>query len=321
MLGLSMADPEAPLRLGARALPDERAVAGSRSLVFDPEFEASVLPLRCGGGLATAILVGPAPRDSSLLDTLGFDEHRREPDRLALSVLDGPPGELVVVIRVPADLEARDALDRAGPRGEPLDAIATRDPASLRYARSRGNLRVVWLPWDRRYLLTAPAGTGLEPPPEGAARDLAGAVRAEARVVDPASSPAEGATCLTTRLRSTGRSRSIGYPRGDPVARDLAERLVSTLLTPGTAGWLGRLATNSSPTPPRAVPLDATEMETAIPSGLAGALVLVEQLGRPATCSDELAPLIETRGALITRPAVPVLTTSPDGRLAPSDGR
>ncbi|MEZ4585068.1 MAG: hypothetical protein R2909_01545 [Gemmatimonadales bacterium] len=319
-LGLSIADSGAPLRLGTRALPDQRSVSGSRALIVDAEVEVSLLALRCPAGSATALLVGPAPSDSSLL-ALGFEEHRREPDRLALSVLDGPPGAVAAVIRIPADLEARDALDGVGPRGEPLDAIATRDPASVRYARSRGDLRVVPLPWDRRYLLTAPSGTGLEAPPDEARRDLAGAVRADARAADPDAPPAEGAVCLTTAPRSTGRSRSIGYPRNDAVARDLAERLVSTLLAPSTPRWLGRLSSDTRAAPPRAVPLDPTELETAIPSGAVGALILVERSGRPAACSGELAPLIETRAALIARASVPVLVSSPDGRLAPGERR
>ncbi|MGE0555542.1 MAG: hypothetical protein AB7R55_19080, partial [Gemmatimonadales bacterium] len=83
----------------------------------------------------------------------------------------------------------------------------------------------------------------------------------------------------------------------------------------------GGLSSDTGAAPPRAVPLAATELETAIPSGAVGALILVERAGRPAACGGELAPLIETRGALIARASVPVLASSPDGRLAPSERR
>jgi hypothetical protein len=128
-----------------------------------------------------------------------------------------------------AGRDARDALDRGA------DLVVTGDPAVIGYAGSRSDLETVPLPWDRTYvLLTPPAGTGqsgFSVDPAGLSRD---AVKAEARApaapfwwtsdaacAPPATPPA------APRATSTRNPRRVVYRRGDPIARDLAHRIVA----------------------------------------------------------------------------------------------
>jgi hypothetical protein len=122
--------------------------------------------------------------------------------------------------------DPRDLLDAAA------HVVVTRDRAALEYAAGLSAWTRVPLAWDRLYLLGSPvigpadsaAGPGIR---EALARD---ALRGDARPADPA---------LVAWLRhcatdSNGESppagpvrRRVVYPRGDPVARALAERLVA----------------------------------------------------------------------------------------------
>ena len=127
---------------------------------------------------------------------------------------------------------ARDALD------EGVDLLVTSDPTVLDYAASRPELDAVPLEWDRTYVLLAPAAVSLT---SSDLEDLRRAVRVEARAADrffwwwsltgchlPASG--DGAP-----ERSPPAAHRIVYDRTDPIARDLAARLVArSLLGPST---------------------------------------------------------------------------------------
>jgi len=125
--------------------------------------------------------------------------------------------------------DLRDAIDQG------TDLVQTADPALLDYARRRPGVTSVALPWHRTYVLLLPAlsaGVGAAIPADtagfqaGLARD---AVRADAR---PAGGPFwwdARAACPTKSAPSARRAPTdaIAYPAEDPVARDLAERIVA----------------------------------------------------------------------------------------------
>jgi len=125
----------------------------------------------------------------------------------------------------PAGGDQRDLLD-AG-----VDLLVTDDPGAVAYAATRADFTSVPLPWDRTYVLLAPVPVQA---PASILEDLARhAVRVEAR---PASPPFwwQDSTCgagpppgTASIVQSQG---AIVFVQGDPVARDLADRLVALSL-------------------------------------------------------------------------------------------
>jgi hypothetical protein len=217
----------------------------------------------------------------------------------------------VVDFRVTSGSDPRDALDRGA------DLIVTRDPALVEYAENRPELVNYPLPWSRTYLLLQPPGA--EPiertiTSDSVRRSLArDAVRAEARVAElpfwwdslascPPAVPASG-----TRVSSR-----IVYPRGDEVARGLAERIVA--LTKG--GTQSRVAGLGDP-----------ELAAALRSGTERAYVVSVPRQSLAPCRDSaewpadvsITPLIDTRARAILRRGSAALTVDWDGtvRVAP----
>src|SRR5881396_3242212 len=127
---------------------------------------------------------------------------------------------------------ARDALD------EGVDLLVTSDPTVLDYAARRPELEAVPLEWDRTYVLLAPAAVSLT---SSDLEDLRRAVRVEARAADRffwwwsltgCHLPASGDAAPE---RPSPAARRIVYDRADPIARDLAARLVArSLLGPSS---------------------------------------------------------------------------------------
>lgn len=125
--------------------------------------------------------------------------------------------------------DLRDAIDQG------TDLIQTTDPALLDYARRRPGVTAVALPWHRTYVLLLPArstGVGAAVPADtagfraGLARD---AVRADARAAAGPFWWDGRAACPTKPMPKARRAPTdaIAYPAEDPVARDLAERIVA----------------------------------------------------------------------------------------------
>ena len=152
-------------------------------------------------------------------------------------------GTTPVIRFVPA--RVRDARDLIG---AVVDALVTADPEVVEYAEGRGELSAVALPWDRTYVLLATSRAaalrdGEDPASlstrmrEGLAAD---AVRSDARgcetpfwwqeVADCENLSAPGASPANfPRDTDTSQPRRVLYDAGDPVARDLAERMVALL--------------------------------------------------------------------------------------------
>lgn len=228
----------------------------------------------------------------------------------------------VRVVVAPSGADPRDLIDPAA-KGR-IDLMFSRDPATIDYARSRAEWRVVPLPWDRVYLLATPSP---EAPDDSVGSALIDAVRGEARVASEPSWWRRRPECLAPApsARSVAGPRpEIAYLATDPTARQLAERLVA--LAGGTApdqpSWLvGRLGRAGSRL--RAVSLDPSRLAVAIESGqVAGAVVADPRelsfgcLPQPwsARAASRL-PLLETRAHLIVRRDLGPLTIDRDGTV------
>jgi len=152
----------------------------------------------------------------------------------------------VIHCLVSLDGDARDLIDRGA------DVTITADPDVIEYATGRPELETLPLPWDRTYVLLSTSraqavrrGKKLPKVPDelsdGMARD---AVRQDARGSRPPFWWKEAENCSGGRDYDArflkvprGASPSSGvrrilYDSSDPVARDLAERIVALAATP-----------------------------------------------------------------------------------------
>ena len=221
-------------------------------------------------------------------------------------------GESLPVLRFRAlrSGDARDALDAGA------DVVLSDDAATDGYARTRGDLEVRPLPWERTYALIAPDGAWPHVDRDALARD---AVRADARAAGELPRDelacAGGAGPAVPRPRSprpTGRARRIVYPRGDATARDLADRLVALAESTLVAAGLSRDAF-------------AAELRSGAAAGYVISLARAsldfcgetEALRRraPWLAIGAVVPLVDVRRRVVVRDAVGGLTVDWDGAL------
>ncbi len=231
---------------------------------------------------------------------------------------------------------------RTGPVRDPrevLDAgedlLVTDDPAALAYAATLPSVEALPLPWDRTYVLLAASGA---PGPddqdaeralrEALARD---AVRAEARAADPArTGDAAGCEAVAAPVAlgtweappappPSGASDRVVYRRGDPTARDLAERLVALAAGrsgPAVPAWVTRL-----PRVAEGLPADAfaaalrrrSEAGFVLPQPRTSALPCALRL--EAGPGWALRPLVDTRRRVVAGDDVAGLAVDGDGTL------
>jgi hypothetical protein len=242
---------------------------------------------------------------------------------LALDRSDAPPRSLTRVVtvrngklpmldfRVISGSDPRDALDRGA------DLLVTRDPSLVEYAASRPELAAYPLPWSRTYLLLQPRGAesvGETVATDSVRRTLArDAVRAEARAAEPPFWWDSLTSCpRATPGAGVPNSSRIVYPRGDEVARGLAERIVA--LSHGGAQL-------------RAVALRESDMDATIRAGTERAYVVPAPRQALAPCRDSAAwpagvsiqPLIDTRARAILRRGSAALTVDWDGTVRVAD--
>lgn len=206
----------------------------------------------------------------------------------------GAPFLRLLVVRPDTDL--RDLVD-AGPRvAVPPDLILTRNPETLSYARSRSDLVLTALPWDRVHALvvTDPSRTRVPVTAAFRASLARDAVRVDARGADSAYAWA-GAACSRPRPPAGRPARAIGHDASDPTARDLAERLVAL---DGTVS---------------AAPLASGALAPALAAGSHAAFVVGLSGGAgcealpPLPAGAVVLPLVETRPHLIRRDTAPAL--------------
>jgi hypothetical protein len=217
--------------------------------------------------------------------------------RLLLVPVDSSRGPRpVLAFRRFRGADPRDIVD-AG-----VDLFVTDDAQALQYAARRTDLVSVALPWHRTYLLVVRTPTSA--PRLGYERGLEHAVRVEARVSRPPY------WWLETSVQCGGgqapppfdprNAARIAYDRTDPVARDLADRVVALrLLDPGSSR--ARLS---------AVGMSSEEFAAALARATEWAYVvpLSRQYGHPCAAqvpawvfSTNPIPLIDTRLHAIIR--------------------
>ena len=203
--------------------------------------------------------------------------------------------------------DARDALDAGA------DVLVTDDPAVLAYAATRSDLNATPLPWDRTYVLV-PAGGAAQTNPGPVAPD---AVRVEARAPDGTPWWRTGATCappprpVTDRTTARG-PRRIAYPRGDAVARDVANRLVALAGGGMAASAVAPDALTGELRSPRSV-----AYVLALPRGALDPCFAVEQLvaRMPWLVPATMASLLDVRRRVVLRGRRPSLSFEWDGTL------
>jgi hypothetical protein len=202
--------------------------------------------------------------------------------------------------------DLRDAIDRG------IDLAVTRDPAVVEYVAGRSEIETYPLPWSLTHVLLQPPGAQSIPVVTDSVRSSLArdAVQAEARPSEPpywwdGFSACPGGTNSEEQHLTASR---IVYPRGDEVARGLAERLVALA---GTAAAL------------RAAALDPADFSAAMRDRTERAYVVGAPRASLAPCRDASAwpsgasiqPLIDTRARALVRRGSPALTVDWDGTV------
>jgi hypothetical protein len=240
-----------------------------------------------------------------------------------------------LTIHSATETDARDLIDTG------VDLLLTDSPALATYAATRGDVASIPLAWHRTWVIVTPQRTPLAPDSVASlmthtlafrsalARD---AVRADARPAEPPFWWGDSTGCLTGRegvaARGWGSSR-VAYPRDEPVARALAERLVAlaassrsssrdsalTLLAPALAEAGARATT---------VGLEPIAFWSALRNGSELAFVFPLDRASLTHCVDvrgAIAPLIDTRVTVVVRRDRLGLTVTWDSTVTISSAR
>jgi hypothetical protein len=221
-------------------------------------------------------------------------------------LISGREGRPIIDFQAAENGDLRDAIDRA------IDLAVTRDPAIVEYVAGRPELETYPLPWSRTYILLQPSGAPLLPSASDSVRGSLArdAVRAEARPAEPPfwwdSLPACSGGLASQEQHLT--ASRIVYPRGEEVARGLAERLVALA---GTAAALSAAA------------LEPADFAAALRDRTERAYVMAAPRQSLAPCHDastwpsgaSIQPLIDTRARAIVRRGSPALTVDWDGTV------
>ncbi|MEO8448989.1 MAG: hypothetical protein ABI647_04305 [Gemmatimonadota bacterium] len=228
---------------------------------------------------------------------------------------------------VPADADLRDVLDRQQVAIARAGIVIARDPTALSYARGHPEFTVVPLPWDRTYVAIASAASGAaHPSPEVRSSLARDAVRGDARAAEPPywweNAPACARSARAQPARATG---DVAYLAGDPIARELAERIVALAGSSERAPWVSAMLAGHLAVRPlfRAVGFGKTALDSALGSGrLAAAIVPYPRLN-PVVCEgfvkappgSALVPLVDSRAHVIALRGVPSFVIDADGAI------
>jgi hypothetical protein len=224
---------------------------------------------------------------------------------LAIEPAQRPAG---VKFEILSNGDPRDALDHG------VDVVVTRDPTVGEYIAGRPEFVNFRLPWTRVYVLMETGdkrgelARAMGAP--GVRRSLApDAVRADARLAEPPFWWNDLTACTPdSTARPRHQSSRVVYPRGDEVARGLAERIVALM---GAGREL------------RTAALEPAEFEAALRDGSERAYVVVLPRQTLAPCRDSsgwprgasIQPLIDTRAHAIVRRGTPPLSIDWDGTI------
>ena len=263
------------------ASPAATAARDTVAIAFDRSVNPAPLIARQLALSAGALDCEGAPRDSGAYDLLRRND----------TLFGVPRRSTLPIIRFATHVaaDARDPLDAGA------DIVMTRDRRAIAYAGSRADLLPVPLAWDRTYVLVSPAAS-----PVASVRD---AVRGESRAPVAPFWWADGSLCTTHDFDGTNQRRtSLLIPAGDPVARDLATRIVA-----GTPGII-------------VAPADSATLGRAMDRGMdAGYLVALPRVAPPACpvtpwpAGWTVTPLAETRPWAILRRGAARISADADG--------
>lgn len=198
----------------------------------------------------------------------------------------------VVFDTLPAGTDLRDVLDRGlpGTDGRRPDVVVTRDPDVLAYAARRDDYTSRALPWSRTYALLAPSADSTAATPTAEERDALArdAVQADARGAEPPLPWTGDSSCITPATSVTPRGPAVlGYSAGDPIARQLAERVVALAASGQRPAWIAAALARAS-LRIRAVPSDS--IDGALTAGtIAGAITAYYR--EPPLMCGELGPI------------------------------
>lgn len=246
----------------------------------------------------------------------------------------------VIEFRTVASTDARAGLD-AG-----VDVLVTADPPVVAYARALPAYTVSALPWSRTYVLAGrlpdrAADTIMGPPADALVALARDAVPGGARVAVPPfwwdtpdcplSSPAQPA-----RAPAHASARTVLYPRGDAIARGIAERVVALGWPAARApAWLRALLPRDYPAAgaPIAVAIEERGAVDSLRTGRALAVVVPlprsaatacaagavggasAALGLIGTGEWRITPLLDAHDYLVHRTSFGRITVESDGTI------
>lgn len=265
-------------------------------------------------------VVRNAPDSAWVIGTTGFTVGSNVPGNIDLvaSSVYATRGPEVIRYRLYPNGDLRDLLD------ESIDVVVTRRHDVIGYSNRLSNYVRHPLPWNRTYVLL----TGSTPPEEaqvdsgkyvdfltGLARD---AVREEARPHEaPTWWPVDGCNEIPQSEGPVAIDR-ISYVLGDPVAKDLAERLTFLASSPEPLpGFLAHLSGATATNP-----VAASEIAALLAD--AGSVALIASVDRfsrePCGLTNAFRsirtsaiPLIDTRNEMIIRIGTTGMTVFGDG--------
>jgi hypothetical protein len=266
-----------------------------------------------------AIGLPPAPGDLAARDCAG-------------NVLPTVPSPVVVDDSVPPGTDLRDVLDHGLPTasGRLPDVVVTRDPEVLAYAARRRAYRSVPLTWDRTYAVIELATDSVIAAPSAAERDALArdAVQADVRgAVTPFPWSGDSACAGATPSPLPALPPVLGYAAGDPIARQLAERIVALATAGVPPGWIPRALTRPAA---RMRPVERNAMIDRLGAQRIGAAVTFFDRDMPIGCGAGHAipagysavPLVDSRAhALVRRGSGVTFYITNDGTLRFVRGR
>jgi hypothetical protein len=243
---------------------------------------------------------------ADLLWSVGSVNLPGAPSGFRMNIPIGATGPVLQILAAPTG-DLRDALDAGA------DLVISGDPQVIDYAARHPEFQTFPLPWDRTYALLRHWGSALRVAGslDSAARlSLArDAVQTEAR---PAQSQAwwnNGPCALSVSMKAAVPTATrVVYQTTDPVARQLAERIVAL----------------AGDRPPLSVMgLDPVRFADALERGNDAGYIVALPFRSVAPCRESAEwtrrgypePLIDTRSRAIVRRGSPALTVDYDGTL------
>lgn len=214
------------------------------------------------------------------------------------------PGRAILEIAVAGTRDLRDALDAGA------DLVVSGDPQVIDYAAGTSELKTYPLPWDRTYALLQHPGAQVVAPTLDSTLTLSlvrDVVQTDAR---PSASRywwnSSPCSVEVSMVGTTPTGSRIVYQQTDPVARQLAERLVA-------------VANDRSPL--SALGLDPLRFAAELERGADRGYIVAIPLQSASPCRESaqwtgrgrLYPLIDTRQQAIVRRGSPTLSVDWDG--------